>query len=30
MLIGLGVVFGFNYGVRVYAHKTWAANRIRK
>ena len=30
MLIGLGVVFGFNYGARVYAHKTWAANRIRK
>ncbi len=30
MLIGLGVVFVFNYFSRLYAHKTWAANRIRK
>ncbi len=30
MLIGLGVVFGFNYFSRLHAHRTWAANRIRK
>ncbi len=30
ILIGLGIVFAFNYFSRLYAHKQWAANRIRK
>ena len=30
ILLGLGVIFGFNYFSRLFAHKSWAANRIRK
>ena len=30
LALGLGIMFAFTYFVRIYAHKTWAENRIRR
>ena len=30
LALGLGIMFAFTFFVRIYAHKTWAENRIRR